>query len=147
MAFLATPFREDRARMSPDGHWIAYGSNESGRTEVYVQPFPGSGQRVQVSTDGGGLPAWSSNGRELFYCQGDQVLAVSVTTKPAFNASKPKVLFEVSRGLRRYADYDVTPDGQHFVMVKSEKEANPTQINVVLNWFEELKRRVPPGKK
>ena len=148
--FLRTPFNESVPRFSPDGRWLAYISNESGRYEVYVQPYPGPGGKWLISTEGGTEPAWNSNGRELFYRSGDKMMAVDIATQPSFTAGKPRVLFE-----GRYVptpatspNYDVSPDGQRFLMLKpSEQEASaPTQINVVLNWFEELKRRVPPAK-
>ena len=136
---------------SPDGHWLAYISDESGRPEIYVQPYPGPGGKWQISTEGGIEPAWNRNGRELFFRSGSKMMGVEVTTQPTFSAGKPKVLFEgqyleVQAGLMGTA-YDVSPDGQRFLMIKSGEQAQaaPTQINVVLNWFEELKRRVPTG--
>jgi Tol biopolymer transport system component len=147
--FLRTPFNESVPRFSPDGRWLAYISNESSRYEVYVQPYPGPGGKWQISTEGGTEPAWNPNGRELFYRSGDKMVAVDIATQPSFTAGKPRVLFE-GQYLPTPAtapNYDVSPDGQRFLMLKpSEAEQAPTQINVVLNWFEELKRRVPPGK-
>jgi Tol biopolymer transport system component len=150
-AFLRTPFNESVPRFSPDGRWLAYISNESGRNEIYVQPYPGPGGKWQISTDGGTEPVWNRNGRELFYRSGDKMMAVDITTQPGFAAGKPRMLFE-----GRYEpapitspNYDVSPDGQRFLMHKprDSAEAAPTQINVVLNWFEELKQKVPTGKK
>jgi Tol biopolymer transport system component len=148
--FLRTPFTEGAPRFSPDGRWLAYVSNESGRYEIYVQPYPGPGGKRQISTDGGTEPAWNRNGREMFYRSGNKMMAVDIATQPSFAAGKPRMLFE-----RPYVptaatiqNYDVSSDGQRFLMVKSgEQEAAPTQINVVLNWFEELKQKVPAGKK
>ena len=139
-------------RFFPDGHWIAYISDESGRPEIYVQPYPGPGGKWQISTEGGNEPAWNRNGRELFYRSGNKMMAVEVTTQPTFSAGKPKALFEgqyvpVSPGLTGTA-YDVSADGQRFLMVKeTEASISATQINVVLNWFEDLKRRAPVGTK
>ncbi len=150
--FLRTPFNEGGPVFSPDGHWIAYISDESGRPEIYVQPYPGPGGKWQISTEGGNEPAWNHNGRELFYRSGNKMMAVDVTTQPTFSAGKPKVLFEgqyvaVSPGLTGTA-FDVSSDGQRFLMVKeTEASMSATQINVVLNWFEELKRRAPVGTK
>ena len=147
--FLRTPFSEGAARFSPDGRWLAYISDESGRYEIYVQPYPGPGQKWQISTDGGTEPVWNPKGRELFYRSGDKMMVVDISTQPSFTAGKPRVLFE-----RHYQpttttppNYDVSADGQRFLMLKpvQEEHAAPTQINVVLNWFEELKRRVPTG--
>jgi serine/threonine protein kinase/Tol biopolymer transport system component len=149
--FLQTPFNESVPRFSPDGHWLAYISNESGRYEVYVQPYPGPGGKWQISTEGGTEPTWNHNGRELFYRNGDKMMAVDIATRSGFAAGKPRMLFEgrYERSPATSPNYDVSPDGQRFLMLKpSEQEASaPTQINVVLNWFEELKRRVPAEKK
>jgi eukaryotic-like serine/threonine-protein kinase len=148
--FLRTPFNESVPQFSPDGRWLAYISNESGRWEIYVQPFPGSGGKWQISTEGGTEPVWNRNGRELFYRNGDKMMAVNIATQPSFTPGKPRVLFE-----GHYVpppgttpNYDVSPDGQRFLMIKPNEagEAAPAQINVVLNWFEELKRRVPAAK-
>ena len=145
--FLRTQFQEGGAVFSPDGHWLAYTSDESGQNEVYVQPFPGPGAKWQISNEGGNEPLWAKNGRELFYRNGNKMMAVEITTQPTFRAGTPALLFE---GQYYYepgpvsANYDITPDGQRFLMVKEgEREEAATQINVVLNWFEELKRLVP----
>jgi len=134
---------------SPDGRFIAYVSLESGRPEVYVQAFPGPGGKWQISTDGGIRPVWARDGRELFYLRGDALMSVAITTRPAFTASVPRSLFQ-----RRTAggfvepSYDVTPDGQRFVMAQgSEQEHPPTQLTLVLGWLGELERRVPKGKR
>jgi predicted Ser/Thr protein kinase len=150
--FLRTPFNEGGPVFSPDGHWLAYISDESGRPEIYVKPYPGPGGKWQISTEGGSEPAWNHNGRELFFRSGSKMMAVEVTTLPTFSAGKPKLLFEgqyvpVQAGLMSTA-YDVSPDGQRFLMIKAGEQAQaPSQINVVLNWFEELKQKVPTGRK
>ena len=150
--FLRTPFNEGGPVFSPDGRWIAYIPDESGRPEIYVQPYPGPGGKWQISTEGGSEPAWNRNGRELFYRTGNKMMAVEVTTQPTFSAGKPKLLFEgqylsVQTGLTNTA-YDVSPDGQRFLMVKEiGRTVSTTQINVVQNWFEELKQKAPTGKK
>ena len=129
---------------------MAYASDESGRGEIYVQPYPGPGGKWQISTDGGNEPVWNRSGHELFYRSGDKMMAVDVTTQPGFSASKPKMLFEgrYMSGGGTFPDYDVSPDGQRFLMLKrvQQEQAESTQINVVLNWTEELKRLVPTGK-
>jgi eukaryotic-like serine/threonine-protein kinase len=116
-----------------------------------VQPYPGPGGKWQISTEGGTEPVWNPNGRELFYRSGDKMMAVEIATQPSFAAGKPRMLFEgpYEPPPVPIPNYDVSTDGQRFLMLKpSELEAAaPTQINVVLNWFEELKRRVPPGTK
>jgi WD40 repeat protein len=149
--FLRSPLNESAPRFSPNGHWLAYVSDESGRQEIYVQPYPGPGGKWQVSADGGTQPVWNPNGRELFYRSGDRMMAVEITTQPGFSVGKPKLLFEGQYEPTVFTNpnYDVSPDGQHFLMLKRSESAGtaPTQINVVLNWFEELKRRVPAGTK
>jgi Tol biopolymer transport system component/DNA-binding winged helix-turn-helix (wHTH) protein len=148
---LRTPFNESAPRFSHDGRWLAYASDESGRNEIYVQPYPGSAGKWQISTEGGREPVWNPNGRELFYRSGDKMMAVEITTQPSFAAGKPRVLFEGKYlpAVFTVPNYDVSPDGQRFLMIKpvEQKQAGPTQINVVLNWFEELKQKVPTGKK
>ena len=135
---------------SPDGGWLAYQSDESGRGEIYVRPFPGPGGKWLISTEGGTQPVWARNGRELFYRNGDKMMAAAVETEPVFAAVKPKLLFEGHYETGIYPslpNYDVSPDGRRFLMIKSsEQETAATQINVVLNWLEDLKRRVPTAK-
>ena len=147
--FLRTPFNEAVLSFSPDGRWVAFQSDESGRDEVYVQPFPGQGSKVLVSIQGGREPVWSRDGRELFYRNGDQLIAVPVMLRPTFRASKPQVLFE--RPYWRFGflrNYDVTADGGRFLFLKeSEQAATATRIEVVLNWQEELKRLVPTDER
>jgi Tol biopolymer transport system component len=150
--FLRTPFIEGAPTFSPDGRLLAYVSNESGRPEIYVQPYPGPGGKWQVSIDSGTEPAWNRNGRELFYRSGKKMIAVEVTKQSSFSAGKPHVLFEGEYFASQFplagTAYDVSPDGQRFLMVKETEQATSiTQINVVLNWFEELKEKVPTGKK
>jgi serine/threonine protein kinase/Tol biopolymer transport system component len=149
--FLRTPFTEGAARFSPDGRWLAYISDESGRYEIYMQPYPGPGGKWQISTEGGTEPVWNPNGRELFYRSGDKMMAVDIATQPGFTAGKPRMLFEGQYlpTTTTPPNYDVSADGQRFLMLKSVEQAAsaPTQINVVLNWFEDLKRRVPTGTK
>ena len=114
---------------------------------MYVQPFPGPGAKHQISTDGGHVPAWSPDGRELFYRNGDKLMAVEIETQPMFRAGIPRLLFERrwNRGQFSRGEYDISPDGKRFLMIKpvDPEESPPTQINVVLNWFEELKAKVP----
>jgi len=149
--FLRTQFNEGVPEFSPDGHWLAYISDESGHFEVYVQPYPGPGGKWQISTEGGGEPVWNPNGRELFYRSGNKMMAVEIATQPGLTVGKPRMLFEgqYQPTPATFPNYDVSPDGQRFLMLKpsEQEQAAPTQINVVLNWFEELKHKVPTGKK
>ena len=132
-------------QFSPDGRWMAYVTNESGQFEVYVRPYPGPDRKVLVSTRGGTHPKWNKNGKELFYRDGNKMMVVDVTTAaPGLTLSQPRVLFE-----QRYSfgnaqtipNYDVSPDGQRFVMVKDDSSSD--RLNIVLNWTEELKRLAP----
>jgi Tol biopolymer transport system component len=149
--FLRTPFNESVPSFSPDGRWLAYVSDESGRFEIYVQPYPGPGGKWQISTEGGTEPVWNRNGRELFYRSGNKMMAVDIATQPGFAAGKPRMLLEgpYLPTPATFPNYDVSPDGQRFLMLKPTEQAQAaqTQINVVLNWFEELKQKVPVGKK
>ena len=140
-------------QLSPDGRWLAYASDESGRREIYVQPYPGLSGKWQISTDGGNEPQWSRErqwsrgGKELFYRSGRKMMAVDIATQTGFAAGKPRPLFEgdyrsTATGWAR-PNYDVSPDGQRFLMLKTVEQAPVTQINVVLNWSEELKHLVP----
>jgi Tol biopolymer transport system component len=141
--FLRTAFTESAPMFSPDGRWLAYVSNESGRNEVYVQPYPGPGGKWPISTGGGIEPRWNPNGRELFYRNGDRMMVVDITTQPAFSAGNPRLLFEgqYARNPADVANYDISPDGQRFLMVKETPQAgSAAQINVILNWFEDLQR-------
>ena len=141
--FLQGPFRHDGAALSPDGRWMAYQSNESGKVEVYVTAFPGPGGKTQISTEGGRGPRWAPNGREVFYRKDKKVMRVAVTTSPAFSASRPELLFEGD-----YGDWDIASDGQRFLMVKDEAaESAPKHLNLVFNWFEDLKLRAPASRR
>ncbi len=137
-------------RVSPNGRWLAYGSSESGRNEVYVQPFPSLGGKWQISTGGGVQPLWSRAGDELFYRGEDAVMAVRVSSGESFSASPPQRLFDdhyVSAGAVDRMFYDVSSDGQRFLMVKEDPAGQQTTVPphfvVVQNWLEELKRLVP----
>jgi serine/threonine-protein kinase len=154
-ALIHTAANEMTPEFSPDGRWLAYVSNESGRNEVYVQPYPGPGERHLISTNGGWQPAWSGSGRELFYVQGGAVggggvttlMSVKIATAPAFQAGTPEAMFE-SADLRIAwgRSYDVASDGRRFLLtLKKEAATNlaPAQMIFVQHWFEELKRLVP----
>ena len=122
--FLTTPFEEKQGQFSPDGRWVAYCSDESGKDEVYVQSFPVAGNKVLISTDGGREPRWRRDGRELFYLAADgKLMAVEVKAGSTLTAGIPKALpFKVIR--RNWASYAVTADGQRF-LVKTETSEPP----------------------
>lgn len=143
-AFLETPADEAAAAFSPGGRWIAYVSNETGREEVYVRPFPGPGAPATISTDGGVEPRWARNGRELFYRSGNRMMAVRIGDGSGFVASAPTPLFEGRFEMKGYggslANYDVSSDGR-FVMVRRKNPVTPTVIHIVFNWPRALENR------
>jgi dipeptidyl aminopeptidase/acylaminoacyl peptidase len=141
--FTESPFRELGAAISPDGTAIAYASDESGRDEIYVQPFPTGGAKIQVSTDGGQTPRWSASG-EIFYLAGPRMMAVRVTTKPTLTVTAPQVLFTSTSYVGNNNPFDVTADGQRLLMIKEDdRSAAATRIDLVQNWGRELNRLVP----
>ncbi len=143
--FLGSPALEMSPEVSPNGAWIAYQSNQSGRDEVYVQRFPDGGRLQQITTGGGFFPRWRRDGRELFYWTGSALGVVSVEAGAEFRHSNPRELFKSAFSiLAPTAPYDVAPDGQRFVFVRDDsRQLGPTQVNFVQGWLEELTRRVP----
>ena len=142
------------AEVSPNGQWLAYESNESGRNEIYVRPFPNvDAGRQQVSTNGGTQPLWARNGQELFYESMGTLMRVPVKTGATFERGTPEKVFDASPYLVRPLGagpgrmYDVSADGQRFLMIKETSVADerPPSARIILvqNWFEELKRLVP----
>lgn len=150
--FLESKFSLSDAEFSPDGRWMLYVSNESGASEVYVQAFPGPGGKHRISPNFGVSPLWARNGRELFYTTKQAngpnavMMAVDITPGDTFRAGAPHVLFEgnwvISSPMR---SYDISPDGKYFIMARLEPlpDQRVTRLNVVLNWFDELKARAP----
>ena len=148
VTFLSTPANEDRHQLSPDGRFLAYVTNESGRTEVYVQPFPDGAGKWQVSVNGGNRIRWRSDGSELFYVAGTTLMAVSVSTESGFTLGQPQRLFDAAEltGTVGAGGYDVSADGQRFVMTAPVQEGDdgevaPPTIRVVMNWYEEFRDR------
>jgi eukaryotic-like serine/threonine-protein kinase len=138
--FANSAFGEWDGFFSPDGRALVYTSTESGRLEVYVRPYPGPGGRRQVSTDGGNSPVWARTGKELFYLNGDRLMTASIRTAPQIAVGAPSLLFEGEYDFAGIVpNHDVTPDGTAFVMLRGERREPWQQINVVLNWFEELR--------
>ena len=145
---LERPFNDYDGVFSPDGKWVAYTSDESGRAQVYVGRYPDVVEKVAVSSDGGADPRWSRDGRELFYRQGDALMAAYVDAGRGLRVEKPRPLFAGHySGASHDSQFDVSPDGRRFVMVKSDEASTLRQITVVQNWSEELRRRVPAGSK
>ena len=145
---LATEYTEAFSALSSDGRMLAYTSDETGGYEVYVRPYPLDERKWRVSIDGGAEPRWNPQGGELFYRSDDAVMAVTVTTQPTFSAGTPEVLFRGDYWDQDFSrpNYDVHPDGQHFVMLKyTAPDAGPTApaIIIVQNVFEDLERLVP----
>jgi serine/threonine protein kinase/Tol biopolymer transport system component len=133
--FANSPFKEDQARFSPDGKWLAYVSNESGRDEVYVQPADADGARVQISVDGGHSPLWVPGGRELFFVEGASMMSVSLDLRSSRpDVGRPRKLFEGPYVWERIGNFDITPDGTRFVLVRRGAESTPpATLRVLVN--------------
>ena len=148
---LDEKYHESQPRISSDGRWMAYTSNESGKEEIYVRSFPDMDGHWQISTGGGNNPLWSPDGREIFYRNGNAVITVPVKISPTFIFETPRTLFQGtyvssvnSPASRDFGTWDISPDGRRFLMLRgSSAGSGPRKINIVLNWFEELKQRVP----
>lgn len=144
--FLQTKFDEDEGQFSPDGRWMAYTSNETGRREVYVSPFPGPAGKWQISSAGGSQPRWRRDGKELFYLSPDHTLmAVDVRAAATFQVGSATVLFrtrprEMVSGTDRYT-YDVSLDGRQFLVNATSEPASPSPVSVVLDWAADLTRK------
>jgi serine/threonine-protein kinase len=140
-----TPYDEHSPVFSPDGQWLAYVSDESGRNEIYVESYPRGRGRWLTSAGGGTEPVWSSDGRELFYRNANRMMVAPVQYQPSFSSGTPRPLFEKAfkSGVCDLLSYDVTADGQEFLMIERRLDLAPNQLNVVLDWDRELRRVVP----
>ena len=139
---IQTPFDESSGAFSPDGHWIAYVSNETGRLEVSLIDYPGLTRKIPVSRNGGVEPVWAKNGQELFYREGDALVAVPITKGTTPSIGQPRVLFRgvFQRGAFGMPSYDVASDGKRFLAVGGDALAHTaTRVNYVLGWTSQLK--------
>jgi serine/threonine-protein kinase len=143
---VATPFQEDFPAFSPDGRFLAYTSDQSGRREVYVRPYPDPGAVVQVSNHGGVAPLWSRDGRDLFYAQEDTLMRVAVDTRDGLRARAPERQLTGNYVWARAGNFDMSRDGARFVMIRRPGDAVPVPtLKVVLDWWPELSRLAPAG--
>ena len=150
--FVATPFNERGAIFSPNGRWVAYVSNKSGMDDIYARPFPGPGAEITISVGGGAEPVWGPSGSELFYRRDGKLMAVRLEERGgSLVVSSPSPVIDDpyrpdTSGAHAVANYDIAPDGKRFVMVEVPQETaaiHITRLEVILNWLDELKRRVP----
>jgi len=139
--FKVTAFSNVNALFSPEGHWVAYQSDESGRYEVYVEAYPGGGRRQAVSVDGGIAPAWSRDGKELFYVSGDMVMAAGMRADGSFGPGRR--LFDRAPFFFEWHSWDAAPDGKRFLMMHRDLGSVSRQLNVVVNWTADLERLAP----
>jgi hypothetical protein len=144
---LQTDANESWAKLSPNGQWLAYQSDETKRNEIYVTRFPQPGEKVQISTDGGSFPVWRRDGKELYYTAADatmmavEVKAVEVKACPNFDAGAPKPLFKTHTAETAYgASYDVDKDGRFLILVAVDQGGGTAPINIVINWAAGLKK-------
>ncbi|HEU4365161.1 MAG TPA: protein kinase [Candidatus Krumholzibacteria bacterium] len=138
--FLATEFDETDPSSSPDGRWIAYVTNETGAREVFVRPYPATGEAWQVSIGGGGSPLWSRDGRRLYFTAGTSMMEASIDTRPSFRVGRPAELFEGGFNTARPRDFDVAADGRFVAVRAPGGEAGRQEMRVLLNWPAEMRR-------
>lgn len=145
--FCSTPATDVFPGFSPDGDWVAYSSNESGRYEVYVRSFPDASNMIKVSIDGGTEPLWSPDGKRLFYVNSSEFMVVDVETRPTFTCGIPSKMFEHQdfQSTDRVRSYQYDPDGDRFLLVLSQFQRTMDRLNIVNNWFEEL-HQLPGGR-
>lgn len=138
---VVSPYSDQMPRLSPDGKWLAYFSDESGNYEIYVRPFPESGARIQVSTTGGTDPLWSRDGRTLFYRTGNRIMAAAVRTSPTFSMTTRSVALEADFVANAsHPNHDIAPDGKHFLILR--RAGGEAQSIIVHNWLPEVRSRL-----
>jgi hypothetical protein len=141
LPFLETAYDEGDPVFSPDGRWIAYSSDDSGTLEVYASPYPGPGGKIQLSTGGGFFPRWREDGAELFYQTTTALMVVPVAWTPTPRPGRPQVLFEIAGA--NPMGYDVSRDGKRFYVVELDEDRwESDRLDIVLNWFDDLRRLV-----
>jgi serine/threonine-protein kinase len=138
-----TPSDDVDGDFSLHGDWIAFESDESGQSEVYVQRYPSGGNKIQVSNGGGEAPRWSHDGKELFYLTGDAMVALAVSPDGSISTTPQRLFDRSGFYVSRFHTYDVSKDGKRFLMIRRDPESAPRQLNVILNWSEELEKLVP----
>jgi Tol biopolymer transport system component len=140
-----SPSDESAPVFSRDGRFLAYVSDESGRSEVYVQPYPGPGEKWPVSTDGGTDPVWAPDGGQLYYRAGSQIMAVTIKTARAFVAGKPQRLFDDAFEFSElHRNFDLSPDGTKFLAIRSQGAEPAAEFRVIFNWLLELREKGQP---
>jgi hypothetical protein len=148
--YLTADWDESTPSISPDSSWVAYTSNESGQWEVYVRALPHPSGRIQISPDGGTEPRWSHDGRTLYYRQGASLVATELGPGPGIEVGATATLFSGENHflLSRFAQYDVHPDGVHFLVIRTRgaSEGTPEEMMVVVNWFQELEEQLSGGR-
>jgi len=138
--FLATPLNETTPQLSPSGRWVAHGWTRTGSTELFVHSYPDPDVELQVTTGGGNLAAWRGDERELYYQIDDAMMAVDVTTEPTLSVvGRPRLLFRGQFARIQGKNYDVTPDGQRFLMVQTIDPIAPKEVTVVINWMNNIR--------
>ena len=140
-----SPSDESAPVFSRDGHFLAYVSDESGRSEVYVQPYPGPGEKWPVSTDGGTDPVWAPDGRQLYYRVGSHIMVASIQVAPAFATGTPQLLFD---GAFEFSEldrnFDLSPDGTKFLAIRSQTAEPPPEFRLIFNWLQEIHEKGQP---
>jgi hypothetical protein len=140
-----SPSDESAPQFSRDGRFLAYVSDESGRSEVYVQPYPGPGEKWPISTSGGTDPVWAPDGRQLYYRLGTQIMAVAIENGTVFRAAPPRRLFEGAFEFSElHRNFDVSPDGASFLAIRSQSPEPPAEFRLIFNWLQELREKGQP---